>query len=50
MRKHYVQPYALKALPCVLIWIKLVVEMTTRDYAPRTAATTLRAHENARQR
>lgn len=50
LRKHYVQPYALKALPCVLIWIKLVVEMTTRDYAPRTAATTLRAHENARQR
>ena len=50
LRKHYVQPYALKALPCVLIWIKLVVEMTTRDYAPRTAATTLRSHENARQR
>lgn len=50
LRKHYVQPYALKALPCVLIWIKLVVEMTTRDYALRTAATTLRSHENARQR
>lgn len=50
LRKHYVQPYALKALPCVLIWIKLVVEMTTRDYAPRTAATILRSHENARQR
>ena len=38
IRKHYVQPYALKALPCVLIWLKLVYEMWTRDYSPRTAA------------
>ncbi len=33
IRKTYVQPYALKALPCVLIWLKLVYEMMTRDYA-----------------
>lgn len=32
IRKNYVQPYALKALPCVLIWFKLVYEMATRDY------------------
>ena len=32
IRKHYVQPYALKALPCVLVWFKLVYEMATRDY------------------
>lgn len=31
--RTYVQPYALKALPCVLIWFKLIYEMMTRDYA-----------------
>ena len=35
IRKTYVQPYALKALPCVLIWLKLICEMLTKDYAPR---------------
>lgn len=34
LRKNFVQPYALKALPCVLVWVKLVWEMLTRDYAP----------------
>lgn len=33
IRKNYVQPYALKALPCVLVWFKLVYEMATKDYA-----------------
>lgn len=33
IRKNYVQPYALKALPCVLIWFKLVYEMMTKDYS-----------------
>ncbi len=32
LRKEFVQPYALKALPCVLIWLKLVYEMMRRDY------------------
>lgn len=32
IRKTYVQPYALKALPVVLIWFKLVYEMLVRDY------------------
>lgn len=34
LRIHYVYPYALKALPCVLIWLRLVFEMCVRDYAP----------------
>ena len=34
LRKEYVQPYALKALPCVLIWGKLMWEMCTKDYSP----------------
>lgn len=27
IRVHFIRPYALKALPCVLIWIKIVHEM-----------------------
>lgn len=34
LRQNWVLPYALKALPCILIWFKLVWEMVTRDYAP----------------
>ncbi len=34
LRVHYVYPYALKALPCVLIWLKLSYEMWFRDYRP----------------
>lgn len=33
LRKEWVQPYALKALPVTLIWLKLCYEMYTRDYA-----------------
>lgn len=33
LRKEFVQPYALKALPCALIWFKLSYEMCRRDYA-----------------
>lgn len=33
LRKQYVQPYALKALPCVLIWFQLCYEMLVKDYS-----------------
>jgi hypothetical protein len=33
IRKEWVQPYALKALPITLIWFKLCYEMYTKDYA-----------------
>ena len=33
LRREFVQPYALKALPCVLIWFKLSYEMCFRNYA-----------------
>lgn len=33
IRQEYIQPYALKALPCVLIWFKLSYEMCRRSYA-----------------
>ena len=32
LRKEWVQPYALKALPVTLIWFKLCYEMYTKDY------------------
>ena len=32
VRKEWVQPYALKALPVVLVWLKLCCEMCVRDY------------------
>lgn len=33
LRREWVQPYALKALPVTLIWLKLCYEMAVRDYA-----------------
>ena len=35
LRRAWVQPYALKALPVTLVWLKLCYEMYTRDYAPQ---------------
>lgn len=35
LRKTYVIPYSLKALPITLIWFKLCYEMLTRDYAAK---------------
>ena len=36
LRKEWVQPYALKALPVTIVWLKLCWEMYTRDYKPLT--------------
>lgn len=33
LRKEWVQPYALKALPVTLVWLKLCYEMLTKNYA-----------------
>lgn len=38
LREAYVLPYALKALPPTLIWLRLSYELLTRDYAPSKAA------------
>ena len=35
LRKEWVQPYALKALPVVLVWLKLCYEMMVKDYASK---------------
>ena len=33
LRKEWVQPYALKALPVTLVWLKLCYEMMTKNYS-----------------
>lgn len=38
VRKELIQPYALKALPVTLVWLKLCWEMLWRDYAPTAYA------------
>ncbi len=37
IRREFVLPYALKAFPCVLIWLKLSYELLTRDFQNPTA-------------
>jgi len=32
LRTNYVEPYALKALPCLLIWLKIIYETLTRKF------------------
>ena len=38
IRREFVQPYALKALPCVIIWLRLSYEMCLRDYKSKEIA------------
>jgi hypothetical protein len=33
IRDVWIKPYALKALPCVLVWFKLCYELCTRDFS-----------------
>ena len=35
LRKEFVQPYALKALPVTIVWLQLCYEMLTKDYRPQ---------------
>jgi hypothetical protein len=37
LRKEWVQPYALKALPVTVVWLKLCFEMFTRDFRTKCA-------------
>ena len=32
LRTHWIRPFALKSIPVVVIWLKLVYEMLTKDY------------------
>jgi hypothetical protein len=35
LRREWLQPYALKALPVTIVWLQLCYEMLTHDYAPQ---------------
>ena len=37
IRKELVQPYALKALPVALVWLRLCYEIMSKDYAEAKA-------------
>lgn len=32
INRHYIKPYAFKALPCFVLWLKIVYETLTRDF------------------
>lgn len=46
LKMGYVRPYALKALPCTLIWLKIVWEQLTQDFS---AQPTIPAHVQPKQ-
>lgn len=33
IRKAFIKPYALKALPCVMVWLQICYELCTRDFS-----------------
>lgn len=35
VKDNFMQPYALKALPCVVVFFQLIIEMWRRDFAPQ---------------
>lgn len=35
IKDNFMQPYALKALPCVLVFFQLLIEMWRRDFSPQ---------------
>lgn len=38
VNKQYIKPYALKALPCFVIWLRIIYETLTRDFKPQPQA------------
>ena len=38
VREEWMKPYGLKALPVVLVWLKLCYEMYVKDYARKNTA------------
>ena len=37
IRKNYLVPFVVKAVPCIFIWIKIIFELSTASYKPKTA-------------
>ena len=36
IREHFFMPYAIKAVPCIIIWVKLLFELLTKDFSFKT--------------
>ncbi len=36
IRHEYIQAFSLKALPCLIVWLKLCWEMATKEYGPNS--------------
>lgn len=36
INRHYIKPYALKALPCLVIWLRIMYELLTRKFEQQT--------------
>lgn len=47
-RTEYITSFALKALPCTIIWFKIIWEQLTQDYASRTPTPFLHKKDNER--
>ncbi len=41
LREEYIKPYGLKAVPVILVWLKLCYEICTKDYAMHNAQCTM---------
>jgi len=39
INRNYIKPYALKALPCFIIWLKVIYEILTRNFNIKTTQT-----------
>jgi hypothetical protein len=39
INRTYIQPYKLKALPCLLIWLKIIYETLTRKFTEKESLT-----------
>jgi hypothetical protein len=39
LREHFVKPYALKALPLIIVWLCIIYEMLSMKQLPNTSAT-----------
>lgn len=39
IQRSLIRPYSLKALPILLVWLKLIWELCTRDYSPQHTST-----------
>ncbi len=45
IQRSLIRPYSLKALPILLVWLKLIWELCTRNYLPQSSTQQLNNHK-----